>query len=78
MSTVDIKSLKEQLVREREATKLLRTGIKESLRVQKQIRAAIKQERSITKTVREGAKRIAAEKREAKRAERIEIGRAHV
>ena len=71
MSTVDIKSLKDQLAREREATKLMRNGIKESLRVQKQIRAAIKQERSLTKIVREDAKRIRAEKREAKRIERI-------
>ena len=72
MSTVDnIKSLKDQLAREREATKLLRNGLKDSLRVQKQIRAAIKMERSYTKTVRQDAARIRAEKREAKRAERI-------
>ena len=71
MSTVDIKSLKDQLAREREATKLMRNGIKESLRVQKQIRAALKMERSYTKTVREDAKRLRTEKRAAKRAENI-------
>jgi hypothetical protein len=71
MSGLTLNEMKENLVREREMVRAFRAGIKDSLRLQKQLRAQIRSEVQINRVVKADARAATKAARLTARAQKI-------